>query len=237
MKIISNPKKIERNYKIGMYTTLVSLVFLIGAVALTVPGMINIENAKYSTYSPLAMLIGLITSQVGVYYANRYGKSPRVDERITQSLKGLDDRYTLYHYATPVPHLLAGPTGFWILTAQYMSGTITFEKNRYRQQGVGFFARYIGQEGVSRPDMEAEGQKADFIKFVKKNLPETELPRIESLIVFTNPKANVQAQDAPIPTIHVEKLKDYIRRLVKEKPNADKVVQKVQEILPEEDIE
>ena len=125
------------------------------------------------------MIIGLIFSQVGVYFANRWGKSPRVDERITQGLKGLDDRYTLYHYTTPVPHLLVGPSGIWVITPQYQSGTVTYEKNRYRQQGVGFFARVVGQEGLGRPDLEARAYQEDFKKFLKKSLPETSQPRVK----------------------------------------------------------
>lgn len=84
MKIVSNPKKIERNYKIGLYTSLGSLAFLIGAVILTFTG---ISRPDLTLYSFIAMIIGLIFSQVGVYFANRWGKSPRVDERITQGLK------------------------------------------------------------------------------------------------------------------------------------------------------
>src|SRR5512138_2507411 len=108
MKIVSNPKKIDRYHKIGLYTSLASLVFLFIAVGLTFTGQVDL-----TTYSFIAMLLGLILSQVGVYFANRWGKSPRVDERITASLKGLDDRYTLYHYVTAVPHLLTGPSGIW----------------------------------------------------------------------------------------------------------------------------
>jgi hypothetical protein len=151
MKIVSNPKKIQRYYKIGLYTSLGSLVFLFIAVGLTLT-----MNVDLTIYSFIAMLLGLILSQVGVYFANRWGKSPRVDERITQSLKGLDDRFTLYHYAAPVPHLLTGPAGVWVLVPQYQAGTITFEKNRYKQHGVNLFSKLVGQEGLGRPEIEAQ---------------------------------------------------------------------------------
>src|SRR5512141_3211894 len=134
MKIVSNPKKINRNYKIGLYTSLASLIFLFAAVGLTLT-----FRADFTTYSFVAMLVGLILSQVGVYFANRWGKPPRVDERISQGLKGLDDRYVLYNYTSPVPYLLVGPAGVWVLTAMYQGGQISYEKNRYQQQGVGFF--------------------------------------------------------------------------------------------------
>jgi hypothetical protein len=232
MKIVTNPKKIQRNYKIGLYTSLASLVFLFIAVGLTITGRVDLTN-----YSFLAMALGLVLSQIGVYFANRWGKSPRIDERITQGLKGLDDRYTLYHYVAPVPHLLAGPSGIWVLVPQYQPGTITYENKRYRQQGVRLFGRLIGQEGLGRPEMEAESYKEDFLKFLKKSLPEESLPRVQPVIVFTNAKASVQAQDAPIPTLHVEKLKDYIRRMAKEAPSNLSAVNQVQELLPDEDVQ
>jgi len=233
MRIVSNPKKINLYYKIGLYTSLGSLAFLVGAVILTLTG---VNRPDLTLYSFIAMVIGRVLSQVGVYFANRWGKSPRIDERIAQGLKGLDDRYTLYHYVTPVPHLLAGPAGVWVITPQYQSGTITYEKNRYRQQGVGFFGRVVGQEGLGRPELEASGQKEDFEKFLRKSLPENNQPIVRSVILFTNPKANVQVQEAPTPTLHVEKLKDFIRRKAKEEPANMEMVRQVQATLPAEDI-
>jgi hypothetical protein len=232
MRIVSNQKTIKRNYKIGLYTSLASLVFLFGAVGLTLT-----FRPDYTTYSFGAMLMGLVLSQVGVYFANRWGKSPRVDERITQGLKGLDDRYTLYHYTGPVPHLLTGPIGIVVLVPQYQSGTVTYEKNRYRQQGVRLLSKLVGQEGLGKPESEAKIYEEDMRKFLQKKLPENNLPEIQSVIVFTNPKASVQAQEAPVPTMHVEKLKDFIRRKLKEKTVDMKVVYKLQEKLPREDIE
>lgn len=231
MKIITHPKKIERYHKIGLYTSLASLIFLFGAVGLTIT-----MRPDLTTYSFIAMLAGLILSQVGVYFANRWGKPPRVDERITQGLKGLDDRYTLYHYTTPVPHLLTGPAGVWVLVAQFQGGTITYEKNRYRQQGVNFFSKAVGQEGLGRPELEAQAYQQDLLKYLKKALPNEDLPPIQPVIVFTNPKASVQAQDAPLPTLHIEKLKDYVRRKAKEQPADLEQIRKIQEVLPAEDL-
>lgn len=233
MKIISNTKKIERNYKIGLYTSLGSLAFLVGAVILTISGL---NRPELTSYSFLAMVAGLIMSQVGVYFANRWGKSPRVDERISQGLKGLDDRYTLYHYTAPVPHLLTGPSGIWVISPQYQSGAITFSKNRFRQQGIGFFAKFVGQEGISRPELEASSYQEYLQKFLKKSLPEDKQPAVHTMIVFTNPKATVQVQDAPLPAMHVDKLKDFVRRMAKEMPANLETVRQVQELLPKEDI-
>lgn len=231
MKIISDPQKIQRNSKIGLYTSLASLVLLVAAVILTFN-----PDPRMVSYSFIAMIAGLILSQIGVYFANRWGKSPRIDERITQSLKGLDDRYTLYHYTTPVPHLLTGPAGVWVLVPQYQAGTITYYGNRYRQKGVGFFARAVGQESLGRPEMEAKAYREEFEKFLKNSLEDGSEPKVNTLIVFTNPKAVVQVQDSPIPTLHVDKLKDFVRRKSKEQAVSMDMIRQIGELLPEEDI-
>lgn len=232
MKIVKDQKKINRYSKIGMYTSLASLILLFGAVALT---FIFANRPEMTMYSFIAMLLGLILSQVGVFFSNRWGKSPRVDERITQGLKGLDDRYVLYHYMTPVPHLLAGPAGVWVLVPEYQGGTISYENKKFRQKGVGFISRVIGQEGIGQPDMEAKSYQEDMLRFLRKELPDGNIPDVQTVVVFTSPKASVQAQDAPVPTMHVDKLKDFIRRMAKEKPGNMNTVQTLQKMLPSED--
>lgn len=229
MRIISNTKKVERNRKIGLYTSLGSLIILVvGLVMSFQPNMI--------AYAYGALLVGLICSQVGIYYGNRWGRSPRIDERLNQGLKGLDDRYTLYHYITAVPHLLTGPSGIWVLVPQYQEGTIVYEDKRFKQQGVGIFKRFFAQEGLGRPEMEAQSHLQDLQKFLQKRLPEENQPPVQSLIVFINPKASVQVADSPTPALHLEKLKEYMRRKLKSQAVPMNIIQKVEEILPQESI-
>ena len=104
MRIISNEKLIKRNNRIGTYLTFGSLAVLIGGLALSF-----LAPPQYISYSFLALILGFILSQVGIYMGNRYGRKPRPDESISAALKGLDDKYSLYHYMTPVSHLLVGP--------------------------------------------------------------------------------------------------------------------------------
>lgn len=229
MRIISNTKKVERNRKIGLYTSFGSLIILVVGLVLSFqPNMI--------AYAYGALLVGLICSQVGIYYGNRWGRSPRIDERLNQGLKGLDDRYTLYHYITPVPHLLTGPSGIWVLVPQYQEGTIVYENKHFKQQGVGVFKRFFAQEGLGRPEMEAQSYMQDLQKFLQKELPGEKQPAIQPLIVFINPKANVQVADSPTPAMHLEKLKDYMRRKLKVQAVSMNIIQTVEEILPQESI-
>lgn len=229
MRIFTNTKKIERNRKIGLYASFGSLAILVVGLILSFqPNMITIAYG--------ALLIGLILSQVGIYYGNRWGRSPRIDERITNGLKGLDDRYTLYHYITPVPHLLTGPAGVWVLVPQYQAGSITYENNKFRQTGVNVFTRFFGQEGLGRPEVEAQGMKQDLEKFIDQSTQTNGKPGVQPVIVFVSPKASVQVSESPTPAMHVEKLKDFVRRKAKEQPVSMETIEALEEILPQESI-
>jgi hypothetical protein len=227
MKIISNNKKVNRYRKIGQYSTIASLAILIGGFAMSF-------NLSYLQYSFAALLVGLVLSQVGMYFSNRWGRSPRPDERITAGLKGLDDKYTLYNYSAPVPHLLLGPHGIWVLVPMYQGGKITFDGKKYRQADVGIFSRLIGQESLGRPELEAQSYQEELKRFLRKQLPDRKLPEVQAALVFTSPKASVDAPEAPFATLEVEKLKDFIRRRAKEVPIHVEELQPLIKILPEE---
>ncbi len=227
MKIIANTKKIERNRKIGLYTSIGSLVVLVGGFLLSL-------QPERLAFAYGALLVGLLMSQVGIYFGNRWGRSPRIDERISQGLKGLDDRYSLYHYVTPVPHLLTGPAGVLVLVPEYQPGNITYEKNRFKQQGVFFLSRFFAQEGIGRPELEAQSFQQDMDKFLKKSIPDGDLLAAQPVIVFINPKANVQVSESPTPAMYIDKLKDFVRRTAKEQPANMAEIKKLEELLPEE---
>lgn len=229
MKIIANHKKIERNRKIGLFASLGSLVILVGGFILSLtPERLALAYG--------ALLAGLLLSQLGIYFGNRWGRSPRIDERISAGLKGLDDRFTLYHYMSPVPHLLVGPAGIWVVVPQHQPGTITYEKNRFKQSGVFFLSRFFAQEGVGRPELEAQSYQIDLEKRLKQSLPDKEIPPVHPVIVFVNPKVNVQVTESPTPAMHIDKLKDFVRRKIKEQPANMDDVRAVVDILPTESI-
>ncbi len=214
MNIISNEKLIKRNARIAQVAGMAGLLILMG-------GMFVLF--KYPTQFTIVwgtVMVGFILSQVGIYFTNRWGRSPRPDEHLNNALKGLDGNYTLYHYVTPISHLLIGPAGVWVLMPRYQRGTITYEKGRFRQKGGGFMLNYLkifGQEGLGRPELEVESEKETLTKFLQKRMPEKPLPPINAALVFTDSRAVVEADDAPIPAMPVKRLKEYIRKTTKGK--------------------
>jgi hypothetical protein len=232
MKIISNDKLIARNKKIGQVTTFISLGVL-------VLGFIATFNQQFMNWSMLALVIGFILSQIGIYYGSRWGKSPRPDELISAALKGLGDKFNLYHYMTDVSHLLIGPAGIWVLLPYAQKGTITFDetKNRWKQKGGSFYMKLFAQESLGRPDADVRASLASAEKsLIKAADGEFEIPPIQAALVFTNDRADVSCPNAPVLTIHAEKIKDYLRKTTKENPIPAEMVALLQQKLPQESI-
>lgn len=242
MKIVIDQKKVTRYRKIGQYTSLAALAILLGGFILAVTQIVKtfqstdpvlVIDDRMLTYSYIAMFVGLILTQISLYFGNRWGRKETIDQVISNSLKGLDDRFILYHYTAPVPHLLVGPAGIWVIAPMYQAGKITYDGKRYRQSGVKFFSRLFGQEGIGRPDLEAESYRNDLMRFIKKNVKEQDIIQPEVVIVFTNPRASLEVHDSPYPTLPASKLKDFIRRRTKELMVPQAKVQPLIESLPQ----
>lgn len=228
MKIISNEKLIKRNATIGQVTSLSSLLILgIGMY-------ISFQKPEYFNISIGALLVGFILSQVGIYYGNRWGRNPRPDELLDQGLKGLPGTFTMYHYSSPVPNLLVGPAGIWLLLPFHQKGTIIYTGKKWKSKSGGFTQSYMslfGQENISRPDLDAGAFAEKLTKVLKKEMPEETIPPILAALVFTSNAAEVQADNAPVPTMHLKKLKPFIRKIAKEAPITAQEIKAVNEAL------
>jgi hypothetical protein len=231
MKIVTNVKLIKRNAKIGQYTSLAALVVLgIGLyITFKIPNRFELSLA--------ALLIGFFMSQIGIHFTNRWGRNPRPDDIIDKNLKGLGREFTIYHYVTPVSHLLVGPAGIWTIHPYFQSGTVFYDKKRWRAKGGGFlqgYMRLFGQENLGRPDLESEAEVDSAKRYLKRVLPEgTEIPPVMAALLFANPKVELKAEDAPIPAMTPKDLKDFLREKSKEKPISDLMLSSIRAALPQ----
>lgn len=235
MKILTNEKTIRRNAKIGQFTSLASLLILGGGmyVSFAYPTQLSISFG--------ALLVGFILSQVGIYFGNRWGRRPRIDEKISAALKGLGKEYTLYHFLTPVHHLLVGPAGIWIIEPYYQRGTISFEKGKWKQKGGGFFLSYLkifAQEGLGNPGFEVKADLDNLTEAFKKSLTDRgEVPPVNAVLVFTDPRAELQTEGAPWPVLKIDQLKNHLRNAAKQNPLAPTEIKRATAVLPTEGVE
>ena len=230
MKIIKNEQRIKRNAQIGSWTSL-------AAMAVLGLGMyISFTRTDLIIYSLIALIAGFTLTQVGMYMGNKYGRSPRPDEKLDTGLKGLSNDFSIYHYTTPVSHLLVGPGGVWVLMPYHQRGQVTFKKSRWQISGGGFmqgYMRIFGQEGLGRPDYEIEGEVSALRKYLTKQMDDAEIPAINAVMVFTNDGVEIEAAETPIPALKLKQLKEFIRQKGKGKLISQTQLTAVKAALPE----
>ncbi|MCJ7733553.1 MAG: hypothetical protein MUP11_03300 [Anaerolineales bacterium] len=210
MIIVRNERLVKRNHQIGKYSGIISIVIL-GA------GMfISFRYPEQINYSLIALIAGFTLSQVGIFYANRFGRSPRPDEALDSALKGLDDQFALYHYQSPVSHLLVGPSGIWILLPFAQKGKIIYDekKGRWKRKGGNFYMNFFAQDNIGSPEQDIAVSTKRLLKEFGK-IPELELPEIKSALIFSDENAVIEAENAPVPTLHARQLKKLIRKETK----------------------
>ena len=210
MIVVRNERLIRRNKKIGNISGLLSIIILgLGMY-------VSFRFQEQIGYSLAALVFGFSLSQVGIFYTNRFVKSPRPDEELDAALKGLDDEYALYHYQSPVNHLLVGPAGVWVLYPFPQKGKIIFDekKGRWKKIGGNLYLRFFAQDSLGRPDKEIKFSQERMHKELEK-IPEFEIPEIKSALVFSNENAEIEAENAPVPTLHARQLKKLIRKEAK----------------------
>jgi hypothetical protein len=231
MKIVKNEKLIKRNAKIGQYTSFAALAVL------GVGMYISFKRQDLFIYSIAALILGFGMTQIGMFFSNRWGRSPRPDEQLDIALKGLPGDTTIYHYATPVAHLLVGAAGLWILQVYHQRGKVSYSRNRWRLSGGGFMQAYMsvfGQEGIGRPELDIANETNALKKYLAKEMDEAEIPEIHAALVFTNEQAEVDGTGAPLPALKVKQLKDFMRQKMKDRGSGPLILEKIKSMFPAE---
>jgi hypothetical protein len=231
MKIVSNTKLINRNKKISTYTTIASLVFLGLGFYLTLR-----DDPASMFYSLIALFLGITVWQISVYFTNRWGAKVCPYELIASALKGLEDKYTLYHFSTPVNHLLAGPTGLWVVVPILSGGRVSYTNGRWNQKGVNAFFKFFSQDKLGRPDVEAQIEITDLMRAMKKQAIQIDPALIKPVAMFFNPKVELSTEDAPILCLASGKVKDYLRKLPKSQVVPPELLQSLRRIVTIKDI-
>lgn len=229
MKVIANEKLIKRNAKLGVYTNVAAIAVLIGGL-----GLSYIRKDLF-WISIVTLIIGFAMTQFSFYFINHFGRKPRLDEHVANSLKGLSNDYRLYQYNTPASHLLVGPAGVWAILPYYQHGTIVYEKGRWRQRGGGLSSTYMkifAQEGLGRPDLDVEADLSGLEHYFKNKL-EGDIPPVNAALVFVDKRVDLQAEDAPLSTIRPGELKELIRKAAKSRPTPPDEFKRIQAVLPQ----
>jgi hypothetical protein len=206
---------IRDDAKVARYKTWAPRLLLIGLLSL-IGGMVILfvfpNNQNVIFYQLIAMLIGWILSQIGTYLSHRYVRSPRPDETLDKAVKPVAGNGRMYHFVLPAPHVLLTPAGPIVFNLKFQSGDISYQDGKWRQSGIGM-RRFFGQEGLGKPEAEAESMVSSLAGFIHKQDPNIEEVSIGAMIVFTteNIKSlNVDGSD--IPSMHYSKVRKFLRK-------------------------
>lgn len=207
MQIVTNDDRIAKGARLGKIGTFAGLGLLV--VGMIVSLMLRTSAGLWLSLG--CLVVGLLVSSVGTANMNRWVREPRADQALAQALKGFDDRYQLYSYFLPAPHVLLCPIGVWVLTALGQDGTIRYDGQKFKRDFSAMrLLRFMAEEGLGKPFAEAEAQVAAMQQFLAAHdLGEVE---VQGVMVFYNPNARVEAQETPLPVAVPKTVKKAIRK-------------------------
>ncbi len=212
MDLYLDERLVRRNSFWGKVLVWGGLGLAIGSV------VISFQSPQVLNPYVFAGFLGVFAAQAGTMLTNRWGRNPRMDEVMSEALKGLDDRFALFHYLLRVDHALLTPNGAFVLLPRSEDGVIDYQEGKWLQQrekrGI---LRRGGTRDIPGLDRQARSRASKLLRRLGKQLPEEALPDVQSVLVFVHPEAKVRGQDAPHPVVHVKKLKSWLRRLPKAK--------------------
>jgi hypothetical protein len=208
MQSITNEVKIARGARIAKWATLAGLGFLIAG--LVVSWVFRDSPLLFLSFAFL--LLGILVSSVGTMNMNRWVREPRADQALAMGLKGYDDRYRLYSYLLPAPHVLLCPVGLFVLTAMGQDGVVRYEGGKFhRKFSLGRVLRFMADEGMGRPLSVADAE----VRALQELLDEDgagEGVELRNIVVFYNPRAELSLVDPPRPVVDPKGLKKAIRK-------------------------
>ena len=168
MQVYCNEKYVKSRAKLGRYASFAGMgVLLVGLIITWTAGPEGL------TLSFLALIGGFILSQVGLYYANRFGRPERPDKVLAKSLKGFDDRYNLFQYTCPAGNVLVTPSACCVFTVKMQRGSIRYQNGKWKNpQGFRSFFLWLASDSLGNPTKEAEIDADTLRRYVAKKLPE-----------------------------------------------------------------
>ena len=205
-------KMIKRWTSFSKVLIFLGLGLLIGAFIMT------FREPQLSNQFLIMSIIGVVCSQTGLAISNRWGAKPRTDEIIDEALKGLNNRYEVYHYRLGSNHALLSPAGAFALVPRYEDGEITYEGEKwYSNTTKRRLLRRSGKRSIGDLQKNAESEAQSMQKAIQRALPDLAEISVHPILVFVNMDTYVKVDGAPLHAVHAKKLKSLIRRLPKAK--------------------
>lgn len=220
MRFVRNNGYLKTRKRLARLTAFGGFLILIASVALTffipalfIPGYV-------------LLIVGFITFNMGMQQITRWSRHPRPDEILIDTLRRLNDRYTLVMYPTAgkgrPENILVYPGGLVVITTRELDGKVSIEGNKWHRSGGRIWA-LIGMSGpqLGNPTLDNERDR----EVLRKVLSERDLPggdTIDGIVVFLNPKAELTVGATDISVVATDALVHAVRELSSESVLATK---------------
>ncbi len=207
MRIITNDAHIKTRTFLGERAPFVGLVLLGLATALI------FLRPEWLWISMVFVWVGFIVSLTGSYLGERYVGPLAHHKKVPEALKGLDNRYTLLMYQTPLPFVLVDPGGVTVITVKSQGGVISYSDGKWRhRERMGLLRRLAGQESLGRPHRLIQAEIEEMRQHLTRLLPEdVEIP-VRGVLLLINPNVQVEADEPPVPVLRLSQLKRWLRK-------------------------
>jgi hypothetical protein len=208
MQLVANQQLVKNRVRLG-------LVFHFGAMAVLIAGAVlstQLDPTREIAWQTwLAFVAGLALYTLGQTQLRRWGPGRRQEEQLGQAIRGLDDRYKLYAFlSSSLPdYILVSPAGVHVLIARNEGGQISCLKDRWKASGSRLMSLF--GPGLGNPSADASKQ----LQKLRALLAQRGLQDVPtgSVIVFTNPKAQLRIEGCTATVTRLKELKDVLRRM------------------------
>jgi hypothetical protein len=229
MQRLIDEKYVKRRATVGRYASFGSLIIMGAAL------LFSFTQLTTSLAIPLALwgvvLLGMLMSFVGGYYGERFGGPMAHHLSVDAALKGLDNRFALFQYVLPSPHVLSGPDGVTLIVVRSQAGRVTYADGKWvhKQRGR-FFRELAGQERVGRVELEVEHQVGRMQRYLEEHVPGVEVP-VRGVVLFTHPDVELDLEEPPVQVFYGKKIRGWLRGPGMGKALPDDVRQQVEQAL------
>ena len=218
MQIIVNGAYVHGKVKIGNYVQWASMALLVIGFLLSLPygaQYLGQETSLFAAYA--ALIAALLLLNFGRTFTRRWGPKFRQDQWLIPNLKGLDNKSTLFNYASPdLPdHILVSPSGLYVLVPKPNGGKVRFDGVRWSRGSIGStIFRGLSEGGLGNPVEDVRRAMSLLAAYLKTHGSEDLVNGLEArpIIVFTNPGAQLEVRNSQIPAVTTKELKSLFRR-------------------------
>lgn len=200
MRVVINEARLERNRRIS------HILFFVSLAGMGIGFFYTWTNpTDSSSLSCMILPVLLFMTLTSVRMANNWIREPRPVNALSDALKGLGQKYTIFHHLLPAPHVLIAPEGVFTIHTVWQERTYTVNGSKWSgDRGIGrWIMGYMRQDLIGNPFADAQFEAQQMQRLIDKIAPDSGV-EVQPLIVFINPAATFEATDPLFPVLYAD---------------------------------